>query len=228
MAEETANVIMLSLFTKPQPFGLDEGVVLDGGGPLSERAAEFLFFGLVHAAGAGGGLGLDERHNCHRGGGVGGDGEFDEKSLVKGLAVAVDGLIHEQSALAIDDMAATVILVTAEDVGMLDDDGVGAPLDHEAAGFLDAGAGDKKLIAAMEQDNKVIELAAVSGDVADEIDQVERIGAGGMFGGDGEFMLGDGENADPEATQVSDEDATGGVEVWAGADSLDVGLGAGR
>ena len=111
---------------------------------------------------------------------------------------------------------------------MLDDDGMGAHLDHEAAGFLDAGAGDKKLIAAMEQDDKVIELVAVSGDVADEIDEIERIGTGAVFGGDGELMFSDGENANPHATQVPDEDAASGVEVRAGADRLDAGPGADR
>jgi hypothetical protein len=125
-------------------------------------------------------------------------------------------------------MAAAVILVTAENMGMLDDDSIGAHLDHEAAGVLDAGAGDTKLIAAMEQDNQVIELIAVTGDVANEVDQVERVGSGGVFGGNGELMFGDGENAHFEAIQVLDEDAAGGVEVWAGADGLDAGLGAER
>src|ERR1035441_561306 len=113
-------------------------------------------------------------------------------------------------------------------MGMLDDDGVSAHLDHEAAGVLDAGAGDKKLITAMKQDNQVIELAAVTGDVADEIDEVQRIGTGGVFGGDGELMLGDGEKANPEATQFPDEDSASGIEVWSGADGLDAGLGADR
>src|ERR1035438_6685248 len=104
MAEQAADVIMLPLFAESQPFGLDIGVVLDGGGALGEPAPEFLFFGLVHAAGAGSRIGLDERHDGHRGGGVGGNGELDEKAFVKGWAVAVDGLVHEQSALAIDNM----------------------------------------------------------------------------------------------------------------------------
>jgi hypothetical protein len=219
---------MFVLVTELQPFGLDERVVLDGGGPLREPKAEFLFFGRVHTAGAGSGIGLDERYDCHRGGGVGGNGEFDEKAFVKGLAVAVDRLIHQQSALAINDVAAAVILVTAEDMGMLDDDGVRTYLDHEAAGVLDTWAGDQKLIAAMKQDNQVIELVAVTGDVANEVDEVKWIGAGGVLGGDGELMLGDGEKANPEATQVSDEDSAGGIEVWSGTDGLDAGLGADR
>jgi hypothetical protein len=111
---------------------------------------------------------------------------------------------------------------------MLDDDGIGAHLDHEPAGVLDAGAGDKELIATVEEDDEIVELVAVSGDVADEVNQVKGVGAGEVFGGDGEFMLGDGENANPEATQVSDEDAAGSVKVWAGADGLDAGLGADR
>jgi hypothetical protein len=41
-------------------------------------------------------------------------------------------------------------------------------------------------------------------------------------------MFGDGENADPQAAQISDEDAAGGFEVWAGADGLDASLGADR
>src|ERR1017187_5219652 len=159
---------MLVLLTEFEPFGLDEGVVLDGGGSLCELASEILFLGLVHAASAGSWIGLDERHDCHRGGGVCGNGEFDEKAFVKGWAVAVDSLIHQQSALTINDVAAAIILVTADDMGMLDDDGVSAHLDHETAGVLDAWARDKKLVAAMKQDNQVIELVTVTGDVANE------------------------------------------------------------
>ena len=150
MAEKTADIRMFVLVTELQPFGLDEGVVLDGGGALGELAPESLFLGLVHAAGAGGGAGLDKWDDFHLGAGIGGNGESNEKSLVKGWAVTVDGLIHEKSALAIDNMTAAVILVTTEDMRMLDDDGVRSHLDHEAAGVLDARAGDKKLIAAME------------------------------------------------------------------------------
>src|ERR1039458_3457770 len=204
---------MFVLVTELQPLGLNESFVLDGGASLRELALEFLFFGRVHAAGARGGVGLDERHDCHRGGGVCGNGEFDEKAFVKGWAVAVDSLIHQQSALTINDVAAAIILVTADDMGMLDDDGVSAHLDHETAGVLDAWARDKKLVAAMKQDNQVIELVTVTGDVANEVDEVERIGAGGVFGGDGELMLGDGEKANPEATQVPDEDSAGSIEV---------------
>src|ERR1035438_9843252 len=166
MAEQAANVIVLSLFTKFQPFGLDEGIVPDGCGSLSELAAEFLLFGLVHAAGSGGGIGLDERHDCHRGGSVGGNGELNEKALVKGLAVVVDGLVHEQSALAIDDMSPLILLIAAQHVRVLDDDGVGAHLDHETAGVLDAGAWDEELIAAMKQDDEIIEAVPVAPDIS--------------------------------------------------------------
>src|ERR1035437_5058913 len=219
---------MFVLVTELAPFGLDESFVLDCGGALSELPSETLLFNLVHAAGAGGGAGLNKGHDLHRRSRVGGNGEFDEGSFMEGFALTIDGLVHQQSPLAIDDMAAAVFLVPAEDMGMLDDDGIGTHLDHEPAGVLDAGAGGKKLITAMEQDDEVIELVAVSRDVADEIDQVERVGAGGVLGSDGELMLGDGENANLEATQVSDEDATGGVEVWAGADGSDAGLGTDR
>src|ERR1039458_3264451 len=107
---------MLVLVTELQPFGLDESFVLDCGGSLCELTSEILFFGRVHAVCTGSGIGLNERHDCHRGGGVGGNGELDEKPLVKGWAVAVDGFVHQQSALAIDDVTATVILVTAENI----------------------------------------------------------------------------------------------------------------
>jgi hypothetical protein len=110
---------------------------------------------------------------------------------------------------------------------MLDDDGVGAQLDHEVAGVLDAGAGDKKLIAAMEQDNKVIELIAVPGDVADEIEQVEWISSPGVFCRDREFMLGYRQYAEPEAIQRFDEYPPGGFEVFPGANGRNPSLRAG-
>src|ERR1035441_1197549 len=116
---------MFVLLTEFQPFGLDESVVLDGSGAFSKKATKLLFLGRFHAVRAGSGAGLDEGHDVHRGGGISGNVEFDKESFVKGWAVAVDGLIHGQSALAIDDVAATVFLVTAEGMRMLDDDGVG-------------------------------------------------------------------------------------------------------
>ena len=72
MAEKPADIGMFVLVTELQPFGLNESFVLDGGASLRELASEILFFGRVHAAGAGGWIGRDERHDCHRGSGVGG------------------------------------------------------------------------------------------------------------------------------------------------------------
>ena len=66
MTEKPADIGMFVLLTELEPFGLDEGIIPDGCGSLSEQAAEFLFFGLVHAAGAGCGVGLDEGHDFHR------------------------------------------------------------------------------------------------------------------------------------------------------------------
>src|SRR5260221_14558497 len=140
---------------------------------------------------------------------------------MKRLTIAVDGLVHDQGTLAVNDMAAAVILIAAEDVRMLDDDCIRTHFNHEAAAVLDARGRHEEFISAMDQDDQVINLIAMAGHVTNEIDHVERVGPGRLRGGNREFALGNREYNNSDAPNFPDQEAARGRKIFAGANSND-------
>src|SRR5688572_24619123 len=96
---------------------------------------------------------------------------------MEGFEMPIDWLVHDKRALTIDDVTAAVLLVTAQDMGMLHNHGVCAHLDHEMAGVLDARAGHQKLVSTVKQHNEVIEVLTVAVHVSHEVNQIQRIRA---------------------------------------------------
>jgi len=93
---------------------------------------------------------------------------------MKRLSIAVNRLIHDQGALAINNMATLIILVTAQRMRVLHDDGVGSHLDHEPAGITDTGRRNLEFSRSMQQHDEVIEILSSAIYVSDKVNRVQR------------------------------------------------------
>ena len=69
----------------------------------------------------------------------------------------------------------------------------------------------------MKQDDEVIKTIFVTAYIPHIINQVKRIGAPGICGRNGEFMLGDGKDAHADAPDISDENLPRRLQVFARA-----------
>src|SRR5688500_15219552 len=126
-------------------------------------------------------------------------------SLMEATQVAVNGFVHEKCALAIDDVATEIFFKAAETMRMLNDDGVRAHFDHEAACVLGARGRNMKLSRAVNEDEQIIEGAAMRPDVSHEIDDIEGICAGRGIGRDRKLAFGDRDDSDFEAADLTNE-----------------------
>src|SRR5438034_11337421 len=103
---------------------------------------------------------------------------------MKGAQLPIDTFVHDEGSLAIDNMAATIFLATAQVMGMLDDHRIGPHLDQEMACVLYARSRDVKLISSVKQHNQVIETVVRALKIPYAIDQIQRVCPGRVLGSD--------------------------------------------
>ena len=226
MPKQATHVIMFAFFAKLEPVVLDVIIVLQSAGLLLKPPEELCLLFPAHPAGAGRRVGLDKRYQLHLRTGVLGYEQLHQETFVKYFEIAIDAFVHDQRALSIDNMAAVILLITAQAMGMLHDHGIGAHLDHKPAGVSQSGTGNMEFVSPMKQDYQVIILVFVLFDIPDIINQVKRIRAPRLFRGDRKLMFGQCQDAHPNAVKVLDDDPPGGIEVLARANREDLGRGA--
>src|SRR5438132_1481170 len=111
------------------------------------------------------------------------DGELNEKTFLPGT-VAVRR-IKNQVSLPINDMSLPITFVTAGGMRMLAHHHPRSLFNQETAHVHEARAGKRMCFnPAMKQDNEKIEAVTVLSDVADAINHIQGIGAGGILSRD--------------------------------------------
>lgn len=141
--------------------------------------------------------------------------ELDENQapLAPGIGTLA-GSLEDEVALAVDDVGVSVVLDAAQAVRMLAQHDVGAFFDEEAAGLDEARPRVLEVfVAAVEEDDQVVDLGGALADVAHEVDGIEGIDATlGSFR-QTELALGEGQHADPDSLDRSNVNLPGLAEV---------------
>src|SRR5260370_28234647 len=119
-------------------------------------------------------------------------------------------------------MAPAMRFISASAMGMLANHQAGALLDQKPAHLLEARTGKRIVFSAiMQQDDRKIHRVSLAVECSGALNQVQRVCAGAVFGGNGPFLLRSAQQPDPEGAGFHDEHSSGLSQISARAKSLD-------
>src|SRR5207237_3694007 len=138
---------------------------------------------------------------------VGVDEQTDEKTLMPALVPA--RWIEEQIALAVDDVAVLIRFPAAGTMRMLTDHHARALLDEKTARLPLPRRGKRIMLnPAMEQNDQEIIVASRPLYRSHDVNRIQRIGPRAVIGSDRPFLLGDGQQTDPQVPRVDYQDSS--------------------